>query len=276
MSRTSRIERPPGSRFLAIFSDDIFLFGLQGAAVIALLDFFDRAHGVGGQPTASRARILADLQGFIGRNSVDVALTQLLKLGVIKKHVGVEMGEKNYTRNIFYSINSPALSAILQGNPETGSSGDSLFRELRGLPVSVPEQGVPSICVKEERSSSSSEEKILSAGGRKAFNLGPAGLHIWTPADRLAADQLIAEHGLDAVASTVNQMDTEPLPGRVRHKLEQLARAQRAAAKQASAAKPPTKPKAHLDIDPVARASGEALLAKIRHKKSTQNQGATP
>lgn len=126
--------------------------------------------------------------------------------------------------------------------------------------------------------SSSSPREISPAGSpvRNAFSFGPAGVHMWTPADRVATDRLIETFGFDAVAAAVEsleQLNKEPLPGRVRRKLEQLARAQRAATKRTRAAA--STPKAHLDVDPVAQATGEALLAKIR-KKQTNNQGATP
>jgi len=124
------------------------------------------------------------------------------------------------------------------------------------------------------RTSSSAGVEILAPANRtNTFSLGPAGVHLWTPSDQLAADQLVDEHGLDAVAAVISQMDTEPLPGRVRRKLEQLARAQRAAAKRAASATAPLL-KAHLEIDPAAQAAGEALLAKIRQKQ-TNDQGAT-
>lgn len=99
------------------------------------------------------------------------------------------------------------------------------------------------------------------------------GMATWNEADRLSADRLVEAFGLESVTRAIDQMDVEPLPGRVRRKLEQSARAQRAAAKRASAAVPAQK--AHLDVDLAAQAAGEALLKKIRHKKSTQNQGAT-
>lgn len=127
------------------------------------------------------------------------------------------------------------------------------------------------------RVSSSTPPEILPVGSQAStsFGIGPAGLHMWTPADRLSADQLIAEYGLGAVASAVSQMDAEPLPSRVARKLDQLARAQRTAAKRASAAAPPPLIKAHLKIDPDAQAAGVAMLSKIRQKKQ-QNKGATP
>jgi hypothetical protein len=96
------------------------------------------------------------------------------------------------------------------------------------------------------------------------FNLGPAGVHIWTPADRLAADQLIKKYGLDVVTSVVNEMEVDPLPNRVKYQLDKLSRAQRAAEKRNCKTKPP--PKAHLDIDFAAQAAGAALLQKIRQK----------
>ena len=117
-------------------------------------------------------------------------------------------------------------------------------------------------------------EILAPANRTNTFSLGPAGIHLWTPTDQLAANQLVDEYGLDAVAVAISQMDTEPLPGRVRRKLDQLARAQRTAAKRAASAATPLL-KAHLEIDPDAQATGVAMLSKIRQKKQ-QNKGATP
>ncbi|MDO8293428.1 MAG: hypothetical protein Q7T29_11280 [Gallionella sp.] len=62
-------------------------FGLAGAAIIGLLDFFDRAQSVPEQPLASSARIIADLEGIVGRDSVLQALKTLQKADVLHRAV---------------------------------------------------------------------------------------------------------------------------------------------------------------------------------------------
>lgn len=124
-----------------------------------------------------------------------------------------------------------------------------------------------------EVSSSTALEKI-SARKHNIFSI-LHGLHVWTDADRVAADTLLSEFGDQAIVGAVEKLELEgwePLPSRVKRKLEQLARDQRAATKRASAAT--LTPRAPLDVDPDAQAAGAALLTKIRQKKSKQNQGA--
>lgn len=127
MRRSSRIVRKPGSRYLSIFARDVERFGLAAAAVIALLDFFDRCEDVSGLPTATRERIIADLQGVVGKHTIDTAITTLLTLGVVQKNEKVSKEERNYVRSVKYSLDASALS-ILLGAPETGSkTGGSLY-----------------------------------------------------------------------------------------------------------------------------------------------------
>lgn len=235
MSRTSRIVRRPGSRFLSIFADDVERFGLACAGVVALLDFFDRAQEEGGLPTASRARIVAELEGLAGRNAVDKALGELLDAGIVSKFEKTKWGQRNFIRTVTYGLDAAAFSALLQGTPDSGSSGKSPNRELREVPESGPEQGTPSMYEKEERSPSSAGAGI-SADDAAQDRFGRIhGIVTWTLADREAARALAAEVSADELAAAiaaVEDRDKEPLPSLVRRELEKMARRKRSATRQ--------------------------------------------
>ena len=147
--RSSRISHPPGSRFIAVHVWAVHHFGLAGAAILGELDFLDRAQEQPNQPLASRARIIADLEGVVGRNSVDTALSSLEAAGVICRHVLTRHGEKNIERRVSYGLSIDGLANLL-GSPQTGSSRLSLNREFPKVPESGPKsgpkQGVPTYC----------------------------------------------------------------------------------------------------------------------------------
>lgn len=259
MSRTSRIARRPGSRFLSIFAEDVVRFGLPAAAVISLLDFFDRAEEEGGLPTASRARIVAELEGLAGRNSVDAALGALLAAGIVRKFEKTEWGQRNFVRTVTYGLDAAAFSAFLSGIPESGNSGNSPNRELREHPESGPKPGTPSY-VKEERSSSSSTQ-------RNSFEIRH-GLATWTSSDREAADALAAEISADALAAAIAAVENrgkEPLPSRVRRELTVRARQARAAERRKTTVLQEKEPSAPA----VAKAGLQAAKAALAKKQKT-------
>lgn len=102
------------------------------------------------------------------------------------------------------------------------------------------------------------------------------GLATWVESDRSAADALTAEFPAAELAAAIEAVEVagkEPLPGRVRHELVRVARAKRAATRQAEAAA--RLAPAPLQLDPAAQAAGTAILEKIR-KKQNNNQGAQP
>jgi hypothetical protein len=141
MSRTSRIPHPPGSRFVSLYHWAVRRFGIGGAAVLGLLDFLDRAHDVPEQPLASRARIIADLEGIIGRNGVDRALQDLVAAGVIRRNEETSMGRRNWETRVEYSLNIAGLRQLL-ASTENGSYGESRDREFPGVPESGTDLGL--------------------------------------------------------------------------------------------------------------------------------------
>ncbi|MBO9395039.1 MAG: hypothetical protein J7458_19165, partial [Caldilinea sp.] len=134
--RTSRIPHPPGSRYLIVHHYLVKRFGFAAAAVLGLLDFLDRAQPQPEMPLASRARIVAELEGIVGRNAVDQALKTLLDAGVIKKVKIVTPGEKNINVFVEYALCADAIPHAVadtipqavafddDGDSSSGSDGD--------------------------------------------------------------------------------------------------------------------------------------------------------
>jgi hypothetical protein len=174
--RTSRIPHPPGSRYLIVHHYLVKRFGLAAAAVLGLLDFLDRAQPKPEMPLASRTRIIAELEGVVGRDAVDKALKTLLDAGVIKKVKIVTPGEKNINVFVEYALCADAIPQAVAANgdddggddggssgsggsggdsssgsggsrnpgtPEIRSSGNSGNQESRGLRKSGLKSGVP-------------------------------------------------------------------------------------------------------------------------------------
>lgn len=146
MSRDSRIPRPPGSRFIKIYASDLRRFGLAVAAVVSEIEFLDRAQELPGQPVASRARLIADLEGIVGRDQVDRALRMLQDARVIKAHPKTERGEKNWRTRVEYGLDLVGLERIFSaaGTPAFRSSGNSGNQDSRELLKAGRKTGVPS------------------------------------------------------------------------------------------------------------------------------------
>ncbi len=142
MSRTSRIPHPPGSRYVALYQWAVRRFGVGGAAVIGLLDFLDRAKLEPNQPLASRARIIFELEGIVGKHVVDRALHTLLTVGAIRRCEQTTMGSTNWETRVEYALDIHGLAQLL-ATPYSESSGNSRNRESRQLPKTEPEPGPP-------------------------------------------------------------------------------------------------------------------------------------
>lgn len=77
----SRLPHVPGARFTQIHDWALREVGLAGAAVIGYIDFLDRNQARSQRPVATRIDICAALQGIAGRDAIDRALNNLVKLG---------------------------------------------------------------------------------------------------------------------------------------------------------------------------------------------------
>lgn len=67
MPRLSRIPHPAGSRYLQIHAWVVRAVGRDAAAVLAEIEFRDRCQQ-SCIPVATRADLIASLQGLVGRN----------------------------------------------------------------------------------------------------------------------------------------------------------------------------------------------------------------
>lgn len=140
---TSRIPHPPGSRFLVLHLWAVKAIGKAAAAVLADMDFLDRVHP--GTPVANRKRLVADLDGLVGRDAVDDAISQLVELGWIIRHERVELGRSNLQTFVDYSLNVEAITNFLASDapPELLKSGNPEL--LKSGRKSGRESGVPSV-----------------------------------------------------------------------------------------------------------------------------------
>jgi hypothetical protein len=127
MSRTSRIRHPSGGRFIQLHAWAVGAVGRDGAAVLGLMDFLDRAQDQPGRPLASRSRIIADLQGLVGRNAIDGALARLVDLDWLRLHVDTRVKQRNLSTTHYYSLNAAAVTEYVvkhvSGSPDFGKTG---------------------------------------------------------------------------------------------------------------------------------------------------------
>jgi hypothetical protein len=123
MSRNSRLHHPAGGVFIQVQQWAVKSVGFAQAAVLGLLDFLDSAQDSPGQPLATRQRIIAELEGLVGRNNVDKALDELAARGWVTK-----IERQAVQRNIVYwydfalnpeKINED-LEAGIPGFPKSG------------------------------------------------------------------------------------------------------------------------------------------------------------
>ena len=258
--RTSRIPRPPGSKYLIIHHYLVKQFGFAAAAVIGLLDFLDRAKPRPGMPLASRARIISELEGIVGKNAVDQALKTLADAGVIKKIKSVAPGQKNPVLSVEYSLCPEAFSP----------ARDSRNRESRGVPDPGPDQGVPyntytSTKEKEAEAvhAAAAQHIPATAPSGKRRRTRPSGIVTWLLGDDAEAEQIekwAAPEELAAAVQSVLSFGRDPVPGLVSREIERLRRRRESeAAAQARRAAASALP-----ADPEAAARGRAFIESRR------------
>lgn len=118
MGRESRIQHPPGELFVTGHRWVARQEGLAVALVLGAIDFLDRPRGSPGEPVATRTRLQADLEGFVGRDAIDKALRRLVTLGWVKRHERRELGQANLIQIVEYSL---VAAAVLPGVLNSGS-----------------------------------------------------------------------------------------------------------------------------------------------------------
>lgn len=282
MSRTSRVPHPSGSRYVAIHVWAVERFGLAGAAIIGLLDFFDRGQSTPGQPLASSARIIADLEGIVGRDSVLRALKTLQEVDVIHRVLTTIPGTRNIENHVRYSLNAAGVARLLE-TPEIRSSRNSGFQEspevlksgLKSGVSSIKELEVEAAAPRAHARGTDSAAAHPTKGKRRTTRA--SGIVTWDAGDSAEAERIEQQHSADQISAAVSALLTagkQPVPGLVareieRQRREHLAAEQRAVTAQRIAAADTQ------DFDPMAAAKGEQLLAGIRRKSKTQNEVTT-
>ena len=153
--RDSRINHPPGARFVMSYIWAAQALGKDAAAVLGLFDFLDRASDKKGTFVASRARVLSDLEGIVTRYAVDNSLSFLTERGFLVKREREEIRKKNMTKTHEYALDADAVNSFLEKqNPDVldseprrseSGTGDQSRPPVRNPgPVAGPESGTPS------------------------------------------------------------------------------------------------------------------------------------
>lgn len=225
--RTSRVPHPLGGRHVQIHLWAVESVGFSAAALLGVLDFLDRARERPGELLASRARIIADLEGIVGRSAVDKALDRLREMGWIRR---VEKQiEGNISTRDWYLLAADEVERYMisrgitvvpkmgQRRPETGTGFG-------------PENGTTSNKEEEEEK----QQKQSSPGGAAAREEGKkrrrvreSGIVTWDAADEAEAARLEGAAAPESLRAAVNAVQThgkQPVPGLVSQALEREQR----------------------------------------------------
>jgi hypothetical protein len=174
--RESRIPHPPGGRFLLVHDWAVRELGRAGAAVLAVIDFLDRREEMAGLWVASRARVVADLEGFVGRNAVDQALEDLVARDWLRRKDHIEQGPTNLVRRAEFALNANAIAKSLLKKTDSLEPGNpkSRNREI-GFPGSGTETGTETGTVKGNRYKSREQTKTTTCDDTKNAPNGAGG-----------------------------------------------------------------------------------------------------
>lgn len=275
--RSSRIPHPPGGRIFLIHHWALMALGFSGAAVLGALDFLDRTQASPLQFICTRTRLIADLEGLVGKNKVDEALAQLIKLGWVVRREETVWGQRNLQTRHHYALCPDTVAEFLARDgisrvPEQGS-GKALKRDLLGS------QNRDAICKREDVD----EEAAIparEAAAAKAFTRRPSGIACWFPEDHEKARQIEREHAparIEAAAKRLMDNGKEAVPGLVLREIERQQREQQAAAVRQAADQ---RYAALLNLPPsgsreqAALARGAMLLQKAGQRKRVQKDGS--
>jgi hypothetical protein len=217
--RESRIPHPPGERFVQLHVWAVTDAGFAPAAILGLLDFFDRRNEHPGELLATRARIIADLQGIVGRNAIDFALAKLVRLQWIRLHEITTTTGTNITTTHWYSLRPEIIAQHLVG------------RGTAGVPKSGHRSPPNGVLNREDHLLQEKENSSADANsvGKKVWSERPSGIVTWTSDDEASAARLEAETAHDDLAaaiSTVRNRGKDPYPSLVAREVKKL-RAQR-------------------------------------------------
>ena len=135
--RESRIPHPPGSQVIIAHKWIAAALGKAAAMIMGHLDYLDRVKGGEGEPLATRAGLIAALEGFVGKNAIDENLKTLVEIGWVVLIEQKSFGDNNLRQWHEYAIDVDAIGAWLAQNRETRRPGFG----KPGVPVSGPVSG---------------------------------------------------------------------------------------------------------------------------------------
>lgn len=230
--RESRIPHPRAGRFILIHEWAVRAVGHSAAAVVGLLDFYDRTHDRAGEPLAMRARIVADLAGIVGRNAVDAALRDLVERGWLAEHKVTHTG-RNITTTHWYRLRADVIAQHLAapgiaGVPVSGHRV-SPNRDQNGDAHLLQEKDIAATARGGDSNPGRSREKVRRAR--------PSGIVTWTPDDVAEAERLEAARPgeeISAAVAAVSATGKDPVPGLIEREIEKAARRRAAAARAAA------------------------------------------
>ena len=205
---------------------------------MAEIDFLDRAQDRPGRPVASRARILADLEGLVGRNSVDNALRILVEAGWLKRHERRTLGPFNIQRSYEFSLDAVAIAASLGRSMMDSNSGDpdvpisesrqSPNRDQSRNPIREPLERKE----EEKEAAASSKRQIVAAAAghstsiqRKRRRKRPSGIVTWVPEDEeeaLRIEAVASHEDIVKAIARLSRNEKQPVPGMVSIELERM------------------------------------------------------
>lgn len=265
----SRIPHPSGGRILLIHHWAVMALGFSGAAVLGVLDFFDRLQAKPQQFICTRTRLIADLEGVVGKNKVDEALARLMKLGWVLRRQETLWGRSNLQTRHQYALCADAVAEFLLGSgichiPEPKGRKNQ-NRDLAGSrnQEAINKQGV-------DKGAEAPADSIATA---KSYRRRPSGIICWLPDDEQKAQEIESATPADCIEAAIDRLvdcGKEPVPGLVlREILHQKHEAkiveQRRVADQRYAAMLSVPPIGSGDHAAFAR--GLARIEKIRRNK---------
>ena len=112
--RESRIPHPAGARVIISHKWIANIFGKTAAMLVGHLDYLDRARDGVDEPLASRAELLAALEGFAGRDAVDAGLKLLTEAGWVLLIECQQDGGSNLRKWHEYALNIAEIENYLQ------------------------------------------------------------------------------------------------------------------------------------------------------------------
>ncbi len=206
---------------------------------MAEIDFLDRAQDAPGRPVASRARILADLEGLVGRNSVDSALRILVEAGWLKRHERRTLGPFNIQRSYEFSLDAVAIAASLGHSMMDSDSGDPdvPISEIRQSPNRDQSRNLirePLERIEVDEAAAPSKRAIVAAAAGHSSSIQgkrrrkrPSGIVTWVPEDEEEAVRIEAATSREDIVKAIARLchnEKQPVPGMVAIELERMTK----------------------------------------------------